>query len=102
MQPGTYDSLSTFTFTSSPSSGSSGGPILSPSGSVLGLIRGSRKDYGDRQERGFAVVGERVWEVWRLPGFRTVRERKAERERVERERVEREKKGLEAATRGEE
>lgn len=77
-QPGTYDFLSTFSFSAPPSSGASGGPIVGPSGSVVGLIRGSRADYGDRQARGFAVVSERLWEVFKLPSFKLASEKRRE------------------------
>lgn len=47
-----------------PTAGSSGSPIIDlDSGSVVGLIRGSRHSYGDRTARGFATPAEKIFEV---------------------------------------
>lgn len=40
---------------------------------------GSTHKYGERQEYGFATPSERIFEMFRLPGFKTTAEREAER-----------------------
>lgn len=45
-----------------PRDGSSGGPIVDSAGSVVGMIRGSTHQYGDRAMRGFATPAERLFE----------------------------------------
>ncbi|GAA5968825.1 hypothetical protein JCM8115_006465 [Rhodotorula mucilaginosa] len=79
-EPGTYDGLHSMWLTCAPTSGSSGGPVIDrATGSVIGVTRGSTHKYGERQEYGFATPGERIFEMFRLPGFKTTAEREAER-----------------------
>lgn len=101
-EPGTYDALHSMLLSCAPTSGSSGGPVIdTKSGSVIGITRGeasfsqlsaclevltvvpaptgSTHRYGERQQYGFATPSERVFEMFRLPGFKTSAERDVER-----------------------
>ncbi|KWU45943.1 hypothetical protein RHOSPDRAFT_32421 [Rhodotorula sp. JG-1b] len=79
-EPGTYDALHSMWLSCAPTSGSSGGPVIDrTTGSVIGVTRGSTHKYGERQEYGFATPSERIFEMFRLPGFKTTAEREAER-----------------------
>ncbi|GAA5986266.1 hypothetical protein JCM10908_006482 [Rhodotorula pacifica] len=79
-EPGTYDALHSMWLSCAPASGSSGGPVIDrATGSVIGVTRGSTHKYGERQEYGFATPSERIFEMFRLPGFKTTAERDAAR-----------------------
>ena len=66
-QPGTYDSLAHMFFGAIPTPGSSGGPIVDiETGSVVGLIRGSRLDNRVQGLRGWATSSESIYEVRNL------------------------------------
>ncbi|SCZ89489.1 BZ3500_MvSof-1268-A1-R1_Chr1-1g01214 [Microbotryum saponariae] len=71
-ETGTYDELSFLRFSSLPNPGSSGGPIVDiETGAVVGVVRGSTKAYGDREERGWGTPAEKVFEWFKLPGFKS-------------------------------
>ncbi|TNY21162.1 hypothetical protein DMC30DRAFT_211996 [Rhodotorula diobovata] len=77
---GTYDELAAMWVDCVPSEGSSGGPVVDcESGSVVGVTRGSTHAHGERQAYGFATPSERIFELFRLPGFKTTAEREADR-----------------------
>ncbi|GAA5867136.1 hypothetical protein JCM3774_004406 [Rhodotorula dairenensis] len=79
-EPGTYDALHSMWLSCAPTSGSSGGPVIDrATGSVIGVTRGSTHKYGERQQYGFATPSERIFEMFRLPGFKTTADREAER-----------------------
>jgi hypothetical protein len=67
---GTYDELNSMMYTHSPSSGSSGGPIVDKeTRSVVGIVRGSEMSYANRKFIGFATPSERLFEAFKLPGM---------------------------------
>lgn len=66
---GTYEDLSTMLFNVPPSGvldGTSGGPILSPTRAVCGIIRGHEYSHGQNGHRGFATPAEKVWWMFKL------------------------------------
>ncbi|CAA7264693.1 unnamed protein product [Cyclocybe aegerita] len=68
--PGTYDALSHLLFTPLPTAGSSGGPIIDEeSGSVVGVMLGSRMDSRVEGVRGWGVPSETIFEMFTLPGL---------------------------------
>ncbi|BGP50220.1 hypothetical protein JCM10450v2_006136 [Rhodotorula kratochvilovae] len=78
---GTYDALAAMWVDCCPSPGSSGGPVVDcETGSVVGVTRGSTHQHGERQRYGFATPAERIFELFRLPGFKTTAERNAEKQ----------------------
>ncbi|GAA5969616.1 hypothetical protein JCM11641_008179 [Rhodosporidiobolus odoratus] len=80
-KPGTYDELACMWLDATPTPGSSGGPVVCrETGSVVGVTRGSSHKYGERQQYGFATPGERILEMFPIPGFKTTAQRHAERE----------------------
>ncbi|GAA6048802.1 hypothetical protein JCM3770_003629 [Rhodotorula araucariae] len=80
-QVGTYDALAAMWIDCCPTPGSSGGPVVdSETGSVVGVTRGSTHQHGERQRYGFATPAERIFELFRLPGFKTTAERQAEKQ----------------------
>ncbi|GAA5926253.1 centromere-binding protein CNN1 [Sporobolomyces koalae] len=80
-ETGSYDDLSTFWMSAIPTHGSSGGPVVEKeTGSVIGVIRGSTFKYGERASYGFATPAERIFDMFALPGFKTVAQRLAETE----------------------
>lgn len=63
-QPGTYDTLSHLLFDPPPLPGSSGGPIVSEeTGSVVGIILGSRMYNHVESIRGWGIPSETIYEV---------------------------------------
>lgn len=69
-KPGTYDSLAHMFFSAIPTPGSSGGPVIDlESGSIIGVIRGSRLDNQVVGLRGWATSCESIYEMFRLPGI---------------------------------
>lgn len=68
-EPGTYDELNSISIDLLPTPGSSGGPLVSASGAVTGLVRGSRMAFGDRRRTGFATPAEKIFEMFQLPGL---------------------------------
>lgn len=61
--PGTYDALSHLLFEPVPTSGSSGGPVIDEeTGAVIGVVLGSRMDFGSKM-RGWGVPSEAIFEV---------------------------------------
>ncbi|SCV71354.1 BQ2448_2942 [Microbotryum intermedium] len=71
-ETGAYDELSSLRFSSLPNPRSSGGPIVDvESGAVVGVVRGSTKAYGDREERGWGTPAEKIFEWFKLPGFKS-------------------------------
>lgn len=62
-QPGTYDALSHMLFRPIPSKGSSGGPLVSDNGSVIGVVSGSRMDNAVEGIRGWGTPSEAIYEV---------------------------------------
>ncbi|KAH8835397.1 hypothetical protein DL96DRAFT_1702383 [Flagelloscypha sp. PMI_526] len=67
--PGTYDDLSYVLFKPIPSNGSSGGPIVSPEGAVVGMISGSGLENRVAGTCGWAVPAETAFEMFSLPGL---------------------------------
>ncbi|GAA5899747.1 hypothetical protein JCM8208_004553 [Rhodotorula glutinis] len=77
---GTYDELAAMWLDCHPTEGSSGGPVVDcESGSVVGVTRGSTHAHGERGAYGFATPAERIFELFRLPGFKTTAEREADK-----------------------
>ncbi|GAA5935069.1 hypothetical protein JCM3775_004692 [Rhodotorula graminis] len=77
---GTYDELAAMWLDCHPTEGSSGGPVVDcESGSVVGVTRGSTHAHGERGAYGFATPAERIFELFRLPGFKTLAEREADK-----------------------
>ncbi|PPQ98962.1 hypothetical protein CVT24_003458, partial [Panaeolus cyanescens] len=69
-EPGTYDSLSHMLFRPLPTVGSSGGPLVDEnSGSVVGVMLGSRMDNRIEGVRGWGVPSETIFEMFSLPGL---------------------------------
>ncbi|KAF8529482.1 hypothetical protein JB92DRAFT_3106703 [Gautieria morchelliformis] len=70
-RPGTYDTLSHLLFDPPPLPGSSGGPIVSEeSGSVVGIVLGSRMDNTSVEGmQGWGVPSEAIYEMFKLPGL---------------------------------
>lgn len=67
---GTYDELSSMMYSHTPSSGSSGGPIINEqTRSVVGIVRGSEASYAKRKSIGFAIPSESLFEAFKLPGI---------------------------------
>ncbi|WWC63034.1 uncharacterized protein I303_105633 [Kwoniella dejecticola CBS 10117] len=70
VQPGTTSALPYITFSSRPSNGSSGGPIVdAQSGAVVGVVSGSRTISAVKGERGYGASAENIFELFSLPGF---------------------------------
>ncbi|WWC88257.1 uncharacterized protein L201_003164 [Kwoniella dendrophila CBS 6074] len=70
VQPGTSSALPYITFSTRPSPGSSGGPIIDAiSGSVVGIVSGSRTLSAVKGERGYGSSAENIFELFTLPGF---------------------------------
>ncbi|WWC71160.1 uncharacterized protein I206_105113 [Kwoniella pini CBS 10737] len=70
VQPGTSSALPYITFSTLPSNGSSGGPIVdAQSGAVIGVVSGSRTISAVKGERGYGASAENIFELFSLPGF---------------------------------
>ena len=65
-QIGTYDELALLDFSPAPTDGTSGAPIISPAGAVVGLVRGRSFKHGDRRQLGFAAPSEKLGELFQL------------------------------------
>ncbi|KAF8320568.1 uncharacterized protein EI90DRAFT_3080647 [Cantharellus anzutake] len=69
-QPGTYDHLSHMLFSTMPSPGSSGAPIIDEeNGSVIGVITGHGMVNRIEGQRGFGTPAEAIYEMFSLPGL---------------------------------
>ncbi|KDQ19838.1 hypothetical protein BOTBODRAFT_379435 [Botryobasidium botryosum FD-172 SS1] len=72
--PGTYDTLSHMLYSQIPSPGSSGAPIVDEtSGSVVGIVTGSRMNSHVEGLRGWGTPAEALFELFQLPGLSTLR-----------------------------
>jgi S1-C subfamily serine protease len=62
--PGTYDTLAQMMFTPPPTSGASGGPLIDETGTVIGIVLGSRWEGGPKGRAvGLGVPAEAIFEV---------------------------------------
>lgn len=65
-QTGTYDELTQMMFYPAPPPGSSGGPIVNESGTVVGVTLGSIRDYGQSRQQGWGVPAQDIYEMFTL------------------------------------
>ncbi|KAF7320218.1 hypothetical protein MKEN_00806300 [Mycena kentingensis (nom. inval.)] len=66
-QPGSYDSLANMFISTLPTPGSSGGPIIEESsGTVIGVVLGTRMDSRIEGVRGWGVPAETIYEMFSL------------------------------------